>query len=68
MKTDPVQTDPVQTADEEDLRLLGASLRKLLDRAGGAGRARALRARDRPGDPAMMAELAAAGVLGVAVP
>lgn len=68
MQTDPVQTDPVQTADEEDLRLLGASLRKLLDRAGGAGRARALRDQDRPWDPAMMAELAAAGVLGVAVP
>lgn len=63
-----MQTELMQTPDEEDLRLLGASLRTMLDRAGGARRARDLRDQGRPWDPAMMAELAAAGVLGVTVP
>jgi len=53
---------------DEDLRLLRDSVRTLLDRAGGLGRARRLRDGDEPWDAGIWKELAGAGVLAVAAP
>lgn len=56
------------SATDEDLRLLRESVRTLLDRAGGVGRARAVRDAGRGHDAGVLVELAEAGVLGAAVP
>lgn len=52
----------------EDLRLLSDSVGKLLERAGGLGRARRLRDSDKHWDADIWLELAGAGVLGAAAP
>jgi len=61
--------DEMQTDEgAEDLRLLQDSVRTLLERAGGAGRARELRGSTDGWDSAVMREIAEAGVLGVMAP
>lgn len=56
------------SSEQEDLRLLRESVRRLFARAGGSKRARKLRDSGRGFDPEMVRELAEAGVFGVAVP
>lgn len=54
--------------DQDDLRLLRESVRTLFERAGGVARARKMRDEGGGWDPALMTELAEAGVFGAAVP
>ncbi|MBS4046479.1 MAG: acyl-CoA dehydrogenase family protein [Alphaproteobacteria bacterium] len=54
--------------DQDDLRLLRESVRTLLERAGGAARARKIRDEDGVRDSPVMLELAKAGVFGAVVP
>ncbi|WP_301069624.1 acyl-CoA dehydrogenase family protein [Pseudooceanicola sp.] len=56
------------SSEQDDLRLLRESTRTLFERAGGSGRARKLRDAGGNFDPAMVRELAEAGVFGVTVP
>ena len=56
------------TEQDEDLRLLRDSVSKLLERAGGVGRARRVRDDGAGWDATVWGELAEAGVLGVATP